>query len=126
MSERGSVAPLGIGLAMLSLFAVLLTMSAGTLFLTDRRLTSLAEATALAISTDSEILSDRNLLFEAREFIGSLPGTRLRDVEIVEASAADGLTVRVVLCSSWVNPLRVYSISDTGKICSEGLARRGR
>ncbi len=126
MKEKGSVAPLGIGLALLSLFTVLATASAGTLFLADRRLTTVAEATALALATDNEIFLDLNLHHQARQFVDSLPLNRLGAIEIVEVSVEDGSTIHVLLCSNWINPIRSYSISETGKICSEGLARRGK
>ncbi len=126
MNEKGSVAPLGIGLALLSLFTVLATASAGTLFLADRRLTTVAEATALALATDNEIYSASNLNLQARNFISSLPGNRLGNIEIVAVSVQEGSTIRVLLCSNWMNPIKSYSISETGKICSEGLARRGK
>ena len=126
MKEAGSVAPLGIGLAVLSLFTVLATASAGTLFLADRRLTTVAESTALALATDNQIYSESDLNLQARRFISSLPGNRLGNIEVLEASVQDGVTVRVSLCSNWINPIRSYSISETGKICSEGLARRGK
>jgi hypothetical protein len=126
VNEKGSVAPLGIGLALLSLFTVLATASAGTLFLADRRLTTVAEATALALATDNEIYSASNLNLQARNFISSLPGNRLGNIEIVAVSVQEGSTIRVLLCSNWMNPIKSYSISETGKICSEGLARRGK
>jgi hypothetical protein len=126
VSDRGSIAPLGIGLAMLSLFTVLVTASAGTLFLTQKRLTTLAEATALALATDNQIVIEGSLLAQAEEFIAAVPESHLNKIQILNVSMQDALTFRVLLCVEWSNPLLSYSISDTGKVCSEGLARRGK
>ncbi|MFM7013577.1 MAG: pilus assembly protein TadG-related protein [Actinomycetota bacterium] len=119
-SDSGSIAPLGIGLAALSLGVVLTTLSAGSLYLTDRRLTSVAESAALSVLSEQGDLE--NL---ARDFLNQHPLSGLHNVELVEASKLDGKTVRVRLCASAV-PLIGYVFSETGRVCSEGLARRGR
>jgi hypothetical protein len=53
-NESGSLAPLGIGLAMLSLTLVLAILAAGSLYLTERRLTTVAESTAIAVLIDAK------------------------------------------------------------------------
>lgn len=123
--ERGSLAPLGIGLSMLSLLTVLFILASGSLYLTERRLTTVAEATALYVISESENL-DRNLLGPAEEFLSIHPLLGLDQVSIQEALGPDGLTVRIRLCSIW-QPLFVnYIFSETGRVCSEGLAPLGK
>lgn len=123
-SEAGSLAPLGIGLATLSLLVVITMASAGSLYLTERRLTFVAEATALSVISNPFPISDiRN---SANEFLSKHPLHGLTGVRLIEASADDGKTVLVRLCSTWIPIIPSYMFSETGRVCSEGLARRGR
>ena len=124
--EQGSMAPLGIGLALLSLMTTLVILAAGSFYLSERRLTSVAESTALYAMSRSALLSNQNLPRYAGEFLElhSLKG--LKQVSLIEASSPDSQTVRVRLCSLWRPLFDVYIFSEVGMICSEGLARRGR
>jgi hypothetical protein len=125
-AEQGSMAPLGIGLSLLSLMTTLVILAAGSFYLSERRLTSVAESTALYALSKSFVLSNQNLPRFAGEFLElhSLKG--LKQVSLIEASSQDGLTVRVRLCSLWRPLFDVYIFSEVGMICSEGLAHRGR
>lgn len=123
-NDQGSLAPLGIGLSSLALLLVVATISASSLYLTDRRLTSVAEATALA-SYDQR-LTPQALRQSAEQFLNQHQLFGLHEVEIIEIGSPDGRTVKVRLCSKWNAPIVGYAFSDTGRVCSEGLARRGR
>ena len=123
-SDDGSLAPLGIGLASLALAAVLAVVSAGSVYLTERRLTSVAEATALSVLAQSAELTDLENL--AVSFLQDHPLTGLTGVRLIEASSRDSRTVSVRLCSNWLPVIPGYMFSETGIVCSEGLARRGR
>ena len=125
-SERGSMAPLGIGLSLLSLLTTLVILAAGSLYLSERRLISLSESTALYALAKSDVISNQRLPEYAAEFLGMLPLKGLQQVSLIEASSSDGFTVRVRLCSLWRPLFNFYIFSDVGMICSEGLARRGR
>jgi hypothetical protein len=125
-SQQGSLAPLGIGLAMLSLTAVLAILASGSLYLTERRLTTVAESTAIAVLIDSQGNLDQSLAFLARNWLEQQPLRGLYQVELVEASSADKRTVRVRLCSSSRPLFANYMFSEIGRVCSEALARRGR
>jgi hypothetical protein len=125
-SELGSLAPLGIGLALISLSAVLLTLSAGSLYLTQRRLTAVAESTALAVLADSNGNLGQRLEPLAKDYLSTLDLRGLNQVDLVEASASDTLTVNIKLCSVWKPIFPSYMFSETGRVCSEALARRGR
>jgi hypothetical protein len=50
----------------------------------------------------------------------------LLDDPQIEASSSELKTVRVRLCSLWRPIFENYMFSEMGKVCSEGLARRGR
>jgi hypothetical protein len=122
----GSIAPLGIGLAMLSLVTVLVILSAGSLFLTERRLTTVAESTALSVIARSQGQLNSALNIYAAEFLSQHPLTGLSKVELIEAVSPEGKTVRVRICSIWQPLFISYIFSETGRVCSEGLARVGR
>lgn len=124
--ELGSMAPLGIGLTFLSLMTTLVVLSAGSLYLSDRRLTSIAESSALYALANSDGLSDKNLSQYVEEFLELHPLKGLHNVSLIDASSSDGFTVRVRLCSLWRPVVAVYIFSEVGMICSEGLARRGK
>ena len=124
--ELGSMAPLGIGLSLLSLMTTLVILAAGSLYLSERRLTSVAESTALYALSKSEVLPNQLLPRFAGEFLDLHPLQGLNQVSLIEASSQDGYTVRVKLCSLWRPIFEVYLFAEAGMICSEGLARRGR
>lgn len=124
--EQGSMAPLGIGLSLLSLTTTLVILAAGSVYLSERRLTSVAESTALYVLSRSDVLSNQSLPRLAGEFLEIHPLSGLKQVTLIEASSQDGHTVRVRLCSLWRPIFELYIFSEIGMICSEGLARRGR
>ena len=126
LDQQGSLAPLGVGLAMLSLTAVLAILTSGSLYLTERRLTSVAESTALAVLIDAEGNLQQNLAPLARSWLDQQPLGGLDQVELIDASSSDQLTVRVRLCSSSLPIFANYMFSEIGRVCSEALARRGR
>ena len=126
LDQHGSLAPLGVGLAMLSLTAVLAILTSGSLYLTERRLTSVAESTALAVLIDAEGNLQQNLAPLARSWLDQQPLGGLDQVELIDASSSDQLTVRVRLCSSSLPIFANYMFSEIGRVCSEALARRGR
>jgi hypothetical protein len=125
-SERGSLAPLGIGLAMLSLTLVLGILAAASLYLTERRLTTVAESTALAVLIDAKGNLAQPLAPMASKWLESQPLRGLFQVELVEVSSIDQRSVRVRLCSSSRPIFENYMFSEIGRVCSEALARRGR
>lgn len=125
-SEDGSLAPLGIGLAMLSLAAVLAILASGSLFLTERRLTTVAESTAIAVLIDARGNLLQPLVPIAFNWLEQQPLEGLDQVQLMEVSSIDQQTVHVRLCS-YSMPLFVnYMFSEIGRVCSEASARRGR
>ena len=125
-SERGSLAPLGIGLAMISLSLVLAILTAGSLYLTERRLTTVAEATAIAVLIDARGNLAQPLSPMASRWLATQPLWGLHQVQLIEVSSVDQRSVRVRLCSSSRPIFENYLFSDIGKVCSEALARRGK
>lgn len=125
-SEQGSLAPLGIGLATICLAAVVAIVASGSLYLTERRLTGVAESTALSVLIEAEGNLEQNLFPLASRYLGDSPLRGLHQVGIVEATSVDQKTVRIRLCSVWQPIFENYMFSEIGRVCSEGLARRGR
>lgn len=125
-NERGSLAPLGIGLAMISLALVLSILSAGSLYLTERRLTTAAESTAIAVLIDARGNLAQPLSPMASRWLATQPLRGLHQVQLMEVSSVDQRSVRVRLCSSSRPIFENYMFSEIGKVCSEALARRGK
>ena len=125
-NERGSLAPLGIGLAMISLALVLAILSAGSLYLTERRLTTAAESTAIAVLIDARGNLAQPLSPMASRWLATQPLWGLHQVQLMEVSSVDQRSVRVRLCSSSRPIFENYMFSEIGKVCSEALARRGK
>jgi hypothetical protein len=125
-SESGSLAPLGIGLAMLSLTLVLAILAAGSLYLTERRLTTVAESTAIAVLIDAKGNLAQPLEPMASRWLAKQPLRGLFQVELVEVTSKDQRSVRVRLCSSSRPLFENYMFSEIGRVCSEALARRGK
>lgn len=124
--ETGSLAPLGIGLSLVSLSTVVAVLASGSLYLTERRLTSLAESTALAVLVAPTPQSPKQLNSLAGKFIAKHSSPGLGVVQLVEASVIDSRTIRVRLCNTSKPIFETYIFSDVGRVCSEGLARRGK
>ena len=125
-NEQGSLAPLGIGIAMLSLATVLAVLASGSLYLTERRLTTVAESTAISVLIDAKGNLSQSLSPLARRWLEQQPLRGLDQVELIEVSSVDQRTVRVRLCSSSKELFVNYIFSEIGRVCSEALARRGR
>jgi hypothetical protein len=124
--EQGSLAPLGLGLALVSLATVLVVVASGSVYITERRLTSVAESTALAVLIAAKGDLSRDLSSLALEYLREIPPRGLHEVDLIEAASPDSKTVRVRLCSTWRPIFENYMFSEIGRVCSEGLARRGR
>ena len=125
-NEQGSLAPLGIGIAMLSLTTVLAVLASASLYLTERRLTTVAESTAISVLIDAKGNLSQSLSPLARRWLEQQPLRGLDQVELIEVSSVDQRTVRVRLCSSSKELFVNYIFSEIGRVCSEALARRGR
>ena len=125
-NEQGSLAPLGMGIAMLSLTTVLAVLASASLYLTERRLTTVAESTAISVLIDAKGNLSQSLSPLARRWLEQQPLRGLDQVELIEVSSVDQRTVRVRLCSSSKELFVNYIFSEIGRVCSEALARRGR
>jgi hypothetical protein len=114
--ERGSIAPLGIGLTVLLISAIFALTSAGSLYVFQTRLKSLAEFAAL---------NEARTGLSAGEF---LAGTNQRDYAsliVLKDETLDGLTFEVELCAAWSSPLGSFGTWGDRQVCSGAAARSG-
>ena len=114
--DSGSSAPLGIGLALISLATILLLASASSLFLLQRRLTSLAEYAAL---------SKVRYNVPVDVFLRETGGNGIKQLRVAAEKVADGLTVEVTICSMWQPSLPKFVELPKFEVCGSGAARAG-
>lgn len=113
--DSGSIAPLGIGLF---LFIIAMTFSivcASSMFIFQKRLTTIAEAASVFVSSGGELaVFNENVV--QRSF------TALR---ITDQLLQDGLTTEVVACALWAPPVPFLVPLSSQEICSHAAARSG-
>lgn len=114
--DSGSIAPLGIGLALLSLSTILIFTSMSSAFLLQRRLTSLAEFAAL---------SGARYSVSAEAFLRESGANGLAGLNVVSDIVLDGVTRQVTICATWHAPLPVFPRLLPRQICGNGAARAG-
>ncbi|CAB4632094.1 unannotated protein [freshwater metagenome] len=114
--EAGSSAPLGIGLALISLATILVFASASSVFLLQRHLTSLAEYAAL---------SNARYHVPAAVFIRETGGLGIKELRVAAENVVDGLTVEVTICSVWQPALPRLVELPKIEVCGRGAARAG-
>jgi hypothetical protein len=112
--EQGSIAPLAIGLALIWLAAVIAVTMASTLFIFQKRLTNLAEASAL-VAANGEAAVD---------FVSQVPGLELEGLTVQQTTAADEITIDVRVCATWQSPIQILKVFATSQICSHASARQ--
>jgi hypothetical protein len=115
-NEAGSIAPLGIGLFLFSLIFCLTTVSAVSIFIFQKRLTTLAESTAIFVAGDNG---------EAADFLNLTGKPNFDSLQLATNTAADQATVMAKACAIWRAP--VVTVGDFAKtnICAQAAARVG-
>ena len=128
--ENGSAAPLAMGLALIAVAVVLATSLASSMFLFQRRLSALADSTAISVRQNigqpTESASNRALqkLVEKRIFaFQTVVSSELPDLAVQSADMNDGLTLQINLCAKWQAPFEVSFLPSQALICSESAAR---
>lgn len=114
--DEGSVALLGIGLALVSLSTILVLSSVSTIFLLQRRLTTFAEFAAL---------SGARYNLSAKDFVHESGAITVPGLRIAEDAVLDGVTRQVTVCANWQAPLPTFNQLLGFEICGNGAARAG-
>lgn len=114
--QRGSMAPLGIGLFFFSLVFGITAVSATSMFVFQKRLTTLAESTALFVAAGTG---------DAASFLATIGGTKLEGAVLDTSIDADQRTVVAKVCATWRAPVVTLSSFAKTQICSHASARAG-
>lgn len=115
-NERGSMAPLGIGLFALSLTFVLAISAASSLFVFQKRLTNYAEMAAIYVLTQDAAVSDFQFIVGNQSFL---------ELDVFQQILEDGVTVKITACAKWNSPVTTYVSLPATRICSNASSRAG-
>ena len=128
--EGGSVAPLGIGLALLALTMELATALASSLFLFQRRLSELADSTAISVRQELgepvDTVTNASLLklVENRMvLLQSVKNSTIAGLVAESAAMKDAQTLDITLCATWRAPFSVAFLPSQAVVCSQSAAR---
>jgi hypothetical protein len=112
--ERGSIAPLGIGLLAFTAIMMLTSISAASLFIFQKRLTTLAEADALFVAGSGE---------NSESFLALIDSDQFLNLQLSDELLSDERTVKAVACASWKPVFRIALGVGPKVICSHASAR---
>lgn len=115
-AEAGSIAPLGIGFALISLSVILVFTSVSSIFILQRRLTTMAEFAAL---------SGARYGLSASDFVIQGGAAGMTGLRVSVDRVLDGVTREVTICKNWAPPLPVAVKLEGFEICGYGAAREG-
>ena len=115
-NEAGSIAPLGIGLFLFSLIFSLTTVSAVSMFIFQKRLTTLAESTAIFVAGGNG---------EAADFLKLTGKPNFESLQLATNTAADQATVMAKACAMWRAPVVTVGDFANTNICAQAAARIG-
>jgi hypothetical protein len=114
VGDKGSVAPLGLGLALLSLVATLTFSAAGSLYIFQNRLATMAEEAAVF---------EGSLAGDANDYL-AIEGSELsQQIYVAKDENLDGVTTEVKFCAIWRWPLAFIDFLDDQTVCGYGAAR---
>jgi len=114
--DLGSIAPLGIGLFLFIVAMMLTVISASSMFIFQKRLTTLSEAVAVFIASGGE---------SSAVFVETVSRRSFQNLKIQDVLLQDGLTTEVVACALWMPPVIVLEPFGSKEICSHAAARAG-
>lgn len=116
--DQGSVLLLTLGYAILAIAVVLVCVDATSLYLSQKRLDSLADAAALAGADGFTLLVDdagpyaeltsAGVWDQASALVDGVGG----DAVLVDADSPDGLSARVTVAGSWHPPVLTLFVPD--------------
>lgn len=113
-SEHGSIAPLGIGFAFISLTLVFVILASSSLFIFQKRLQNYSESVALYVAQSGD---------SAQSYVLRVGAQKFRDIQVSTRLHADGVTVQAKSCARWDFPLPILIANGSGQICAQAAAR---
>lgn len=112
--ERGSMAPFGIGLAVISLTLILIIGAASSMFIFQKRLTNYGENAVLFVTQFGE---------PVEVFVSRVGSQKFSSLSISSKELPDGNTVEVTVCARWAPPVPLVAALTEQRICSHATAR---
>lgn len=127
--DEGSVLLLALGYALLAIAVIFVCVCATDLYITQKRLDSLADSAALAgadgftLSIDAAgphaELTDDGVLDQAEALLAAIP----TDAVLVSAGTPDGVSARVTVAGVWHPPLLSPFVPEGVPLESTGTSR---
>jgi hypothetical protein len=112
--DRGSIAPLGIGFAVISLTLVFVFLASSSLYIFQKRLRNYSEGLALYVAESGD--SAQNYLFR----VGN---QEFQKIELRTRLLADGVTVQATTCARWESPVPIVIAHNSRQICANAQSR---
>jgi hypothetical protein len=112
--DRGSIAPLGIGFAVISLTLVFVLLASSSLYIFQKRLRNYSEGLALYVAESGD--SAQNYLFRVGD-------QEFQNIELRTRLLADGVTVQATTCARWESPVPIVIAHNSGEICANAQSR---
>lgn len=112
--ENGSIAPLGIGMFLFSLIFSLTSVSATSMFIFQKKLTSLAESTAIYVASGNG---------NADDFFTAIGNPNLQGLKVSSSLDSDEVTVVAKVCALWIAPVVTVGEFARREICTHASAR---
>lgn len=113
-SDQGSIAPLGLGFAAISLTLVFVLLAASSLFIFQKRLKNFSEGVAVYVAQSGE---------SAQSYLQRVGTHRFKNVQVVSSLNSDGVTVQAKTCAQWDFPVPLLITKGSGQICAQAAAR---
>lgn len=114
--QRGSIAPLGIGLFIFSIAFSFTLISASSMFIFQKRLTTFAESTAIFVASGQG---------DSVNFLEQVGVPKFEQLRVSDNLAADSVTVVVSVCALWRPPIVTVDEFTKREVCSHASARSG-
>lgn len=115
-ADRGSLAPLGVGLFALTMALIFVISSASSLFIFQKRLTNYSESAALYVAATGE---------DPQRFAVDYGVSGFRNLIVKAGNSEDGLTAEVSVCALWSAPIYLVGSIVEKQVCSHASARSG-
>lgn len=115
-ADRGSLAPLGVGLFALTMALIFVISSASSLFIFQKRLTNYSESAALYVAATGE---------DPQSFAVDYGVSGFKNLIVKAGNSEDGLTAEVSVCALWSAPIYLVGSIVEKQVCSHASARSG-